>query len=253
MKKSIKFLLAAALISFIFVSCKKSADAPAPVPEQDNAKKVLSYILNMGFPAHMIVENTNEYIVEEDIIFPKNMKVPVGFDSKVKPEQFYTGSLVGATNVTNIRLMVDTSMTVMLPEINSAINQWNTVSGCTIHWSIVTSGAYDVLITNFNLGNGVCGQGTFPSGGVAGNLIRINRNFIAANSFAQRARTICHEMGHNVSFRHTNWQAIGEPTATPVPGVPGTDASSIMNGGQCGSGATVLSTNDKAAAAALYH
>jgi hypothetical protein len=65
-------------------------------------------------------------------------------------------------------------------------------------------------------------------------------------------RTICHEMGHNVSLRHTNWSSRGESTATAVPGVGGTDASSLMNGGQCGSGATVLSTKDKQAAAVLY-
>jgi len=239
------------LLCICFAACKKSADVPAgdPQTEYDNAKKVLAYIHDLGFPSDKIVENANEFIVEEDIIFPKNMQVP---DAKVKTEQFYTGSLVSSGNVTNIRLMVDASMTSMLSEINSAIAQWNGVANCSINWTVVTSGTYDVLITNSNLGSGVCGQGTFPSGGRAGNTIRINKAQIAGNSFAQRARTICHEMGHNVSFRHTNWSAIGESSATPVPGVGGTDASSIMNGGQCGSGATVLSTKDKQAASALY-
>lgn len=177
------------------------------------------------------------------------MEVPAG---KVRAEQYYTGSLVSASNVTNIRLMVDASMISMLSEINSAVSQWNGVANCSINWTVVTSGSYDVLIVDSNLGSGVCGQGTFPSGGRAGSTIRINKAQIAGNSFAQRARTICHEMGHNVSFRHTNWSAIGESSATPVPGVGGTDASSLMNGGQCGSGATTLSTKDKQAAAALY-
>ncbi|PWV49049.1 M57 family metalloprotease [Chitinophaga sp. S165] len=238
------------LLTFSLAACKKSADGPGdPQTEYDNAKKVRAYISDLGFPADQVVENENEFIAEGDIVFPKNMEVP---SAKVKTEQFYTGSLVSAANVTNIRLRIDASMTSMTSEINSAIAQWNAVANCNINWTISTSGTYDVLIINSNLGSGVCGSGTFPSGGRAGGTIRINKNLIAGNSFAQRARTICHEMGHNVSFRHTNWSSIGESSATAVPGVGGTDASSLMNGGQCGSGATVLSTKDQQAAAALY-
>jgi hypothetical protein len=238
------------LLTFSLAACKKSADGPGePQTEYDNAKKVRAYINDLGFPANQVVENENEFIVEGDIVFPKNMEVP---DAKVKTEQFYTGSLVSAANVTNIRLRIDASMTSMASEINSAIAQWNAVANCNINWTISTSGAYDVLIINSNLGSGVCGSGTFPSGGRAGGTIRINKAQIAGNSFAQRARTICHEMGHNVSFRHTNWSSIGESGAIAVPGVGGTDAASLMNGGQCGSGATTLSAKDQQAAAALY-
>lgn len=248
MKKSTLFPIVALLIIFS-MACKKSSDLTVETPVQDNAQKVRAYIIKLGFPEKSIVENPTEFIVEEDIVFPKNMTVPEG---RLTTEQYYTGSLVSAANVTNIRLFVDPSMTSMMAEINSAITQWNNISGSNIHWTVVAASPYDVRITNANLGNGVCGSGTFPSGGRAGNLIRINKNYIAANSFAQRARTICHEMGHNVSFRHTNWASIGESSATAVPGVGGTDAASLMNGGQCGSGATVLSTKDKQAAAALY-
>lgn len=234
------------LLTIAFAACNKSADTPQKL---SNADQVRAYIRNLGFPDNSVVEKGNEFIVEEDIVFPKNMQVPEG---KVKTEQYYTGSLVSSSNVTNIRLKIDASMTSMTSEINSAIAQWNAIANCSINWTIVTGTSYDVLITNSNLGSGVCGQGTFPSSGRAGGTIWINKNYIAGNSFAQRARTICHEMGHNVSFRHTNWSSIGESSATAVPGVGGTDASSIMNGGQCGSGATVLSTKDKQAAVALY-
>lgn len=244
------FLPLLLLLTICFAACKKSAEGPdAPQTEYDNAQKVRAYIRDLGFPDSEVVEKENEFIAEGDISFPKNMEVPTG---KVKTEQFYTGSLVSATNVTNIRLKIDASMTSMTSEINSAISQWNAISSCSINWTVVTGSSYDVLIVDSNLGSGVCGSGTFPSGGRAGGTIRINKAYIAGNSAAQRARTICHEMGHNVSFRHTNWSSIGESSATAVPGVGGTDASSLMNGGQCGSGATVLSTKDKQAAQVLY-
>ncbi|MBW8684815.1 M57 family metalloprotease [Chitinophaga rhizophila] len=239
------------LLTISLAACKKSADGPGETPQttSDNAQKVRAYIRDLGFPDNQVVENQHEFIAEGDIVFPKDMQVPAG---KVKTEQFYTGSLVSASNVTNIRLKIDASMTSMTSEINSAIAQWNSLANCSINWTIATGSSYDVIIVNSNLGNGVCGSGTFPSGGRAGGTIRINKAYIAGNSFAQRARTICHEMGHNVSFRHTNWSAIGESGGIAVPGVGGTDASSLMNGGQCGSGATVLSTKDKQAAQALY-
>jgi hypothetical protein len=247
MKRKILFPLVI-LIAIGFTACKKTGSTDSTPNQDDNAAKVYAYILELGFPADQIVDKPDMFIVEEDIAFPKSMIVPT---EKIKPEQYYTGSLVTQTKATNIRLFVDASMTSMTAEIDAAIAQWNNVPGCRIHWTKVT-GTYDVRIVNYNLGSGVCGQGTFPSGGNAGGTIRINKSYIAGNSFAQRSRTICHEMGHNVSYRHTNWSAIGESSATAVPGVGGTDASSIMNGGQCGSGATVLSTKDKQAAAVLY-
>ncbi|MDQ0637209.1 hypothetical protein QF042_000774 [Pedobacter sp. W3I1] len=253
MKKNLKQIAIIAMVAVTFAACKKNQESSTTEPQETvkNADKVLQYIKDLGFPASSIVDNGNEFIVEEDITFPKNMEIPSS-GTGTKTEQYYTGSIVNATKKLNIRIFVDASMTSMSSEINSAIAQWNAVPNSTLRFSTVTTAPYDILIKDENLGNGVCGSGQFPSGGSAGALVRINKNYIAGNSFAQRARTICHEFGHNISLRHTNWSAQGESTATNVPGVTGTDALSLMNGGQCGSGATVLSTKDKNAVAALY-
>ncbi|MGQ7853024.1 M57 family metalloprotease [Pedobacter sp. WC2501] len=252
MKKNLKQIAIVALVVMVIAACKKNQESSTTEPQETvkNTDKVLQYIKDLGFPSTSIVDNGNEYVVEEDITFPKNMEIPA--NTGLKTEQYYTGSIVNATKKLNIRIFVDASMTSMSSEINSAIAQWNAVPNSTLRFSVVTTAPYDILIKNENLGNGVCGQGQFPSGGSAGALVKINKNYIAGNSFAQRARTICHEFGHCISFRHTNWAAIGESSATNVPGVTGTDASSIMNGGQCGSGATVLSQKDKDATAVLY-
>ncbi|RLJ71899.1 M57 family metalloprotease [Pedobacter alluvionis] len=252
MKKNLKRIAIVAMVAVVIAACKKNQETLTSEPQETvkNTDKVLQHIKNLGFPESSIVDNGNEYVVEEDIIFPKNMEIPA--NTGLKTEQYYTGSIVNATKKLNIRIFVDASMTSMSSEINSAIAQWNAVPNSTLRFSVVRTAPYDILIKNENLGNGVCGQGQFPSGGSAGALVKINKNYIAGNSFAQRARTICHEFGHCISFRHTNWAAQGESTATNVPGVTGTDALSLMNGGQCGSGATVLSQKDKNATAVLY-
>ncbi|QHS58793.1 M57 family metalloprotease [Chitinophaga agri] len=260
MKIPLRPYLMAGALSLFFYSCSKHAEKTTELsPSKDDA--VIAYIKKLGFPASAIKDAGNEYIVEGDISFPKDMEVP----SLTGPttEQYYTGYLVSQANRTNIRVMVDASMQSMIAEVNSAIDQWNTVPNTDLHFTIVTSGSYDILVRDQNLGAGGCGQARFPINGLAGGLVMINKSYIAGNSFEQRQRTITHEFGHCIGFRHTNWAANGEPQngtddigtpagAIDVPGVGGTDAGSLMNGSQCGIGASRLSDKDKQAAASLY-
>jgi len=249
MTKNLKTLSLIAIFLFAIAACSKSKNEPAAEDLQPQQDKVLDYIKALGATDAMIEDKGDKYVVGGDIVFPKNMEVPA-MTGDPATEQYYSGSLVGVARSRDIRLFVDASMISapnMLPEINSAIAQWNAVPGSRVRWRIVSAAPYDVRIVNSNLGAGICGQGQFPSGGNPGSMIWINKGYIAGNSFAQRARTICHEMGHNISLWHTN-----QSGGVAVPGVGGSDAASLMNGGQCGSGATVLSAKDKQATAVLY-
>ncbi|WP_412466505.1 M57 family metalloprotease [Pedobacter sp. KLB.chiD] len=259
-KQTIKGLLMIAAISIYSLGCKKNGESITQ-PEVNKKDAVFTYIKSLGFPESSIKDLGKEYLVEEDITFSKDMEIPTATGPKT--EQYYTGNLVSSTNRTNIRIYVDASMASLSAEVNSAVNQWNNVPGANIHFNLVTSGSYDILIRDENLGYGYCGVARFPVNGNAGGLIRINKAYIAGNSFDQRQRTIAHEIGHCVGFRHTNWASSGEPqngtddigtpaSAIDVPNVGGTDPLSIMNGGQCGSGAAYFSDKDKQAIASLY-
>ncbi|MBO9675922.1 MAG: hypothetical protein J7577_20935 [Sphingobacteriaceae bacterium] len=247
MKALFKKVALIALLSAVIISCKKKNDAPAePEIQTSQNQKVLAYIKNLGFTEAQIVESGDNYVVDGDIVFSKKMEIPTDY-GKAITEQYYNGYIV--TNSTNIRVKVDPSITSMASEINSAINQWNTVPNSKLKFVITTGTVYDILIKVDNtIGSSTCGQAYLStSNGKAGNTIWINQALIQNNSFAQRTRTITHEFGHTISFKHTN-----QSTTINVPGVGGTDALSLMNGGQCGSGATVLSAKDKQATAVLY-
>ncbi|TCO23738.1 dual-action HEIGH metallo-peptidase [Pedobacter psychrotolerans] len=247
MKNLIKNAALVALLSIFIISCSKKNEMPQDTQtETTQQNKVLSYIKNLGFSDAQIVDKGSNYVVDGDIVFSKTMEVPAD-NGKSITEQYYNGYIV--TNSRNIRVKIDPSITSMTSEINGAINQWNTVPNSRLRFVITTGTVYDILIKVDNtIGSSTCGQAYLStSNGLAGNTVWINQALIQNNSAAQRQRTIAHEFGHTISFKHTN-----QSTTTNVPGVGGTDAQSLMNGGQCGSGATVLSTKDKQATAALY-
>jgi hypothetical protein len=156
-------------------------------------------------------------------------------------------------------------MNAYVNEINGAIATWNNVANCRVKFTVTTATNQNILITNNDLGAGICGAAYFPLNGQPGALVRININQIAGNSFLQRQRTITHEMGHCIGFRHTNWRSIGEGIsgrstdngayfdAMHILGTPtGNDVNSLMNGGECGIGATALSNFDILTVQFLY-
>src|SRR5262245_48948456 len=116
MKKNRFFTAFLCLLIGVSACTKNSQSDAADVDNTQN--KVLKHILQLGFPASEIVAQPDGYMVEGDIFFPYNMEVPA---DNVQPEQYYTGSKVSASKVTNIRLKIDATMTSMTSEIQSAI------------------------------------------------------------------------------------------------------------------------------------
>lgn len=61
------------LMLLAIVSCKKDNNNMQVIDEK---KEVRSYIKSLGFSESSIIDAGNEYVVEGDISFPKNMKIP---------------------------------------------------------------------------------------------------------------------------------------------------------------------------------
>ncbi len=237
------------------ISCKKDSNNIEVIDEN---KDVLMYIKSLGYSESSIKDVGNEYVVQGDISFPKNMKIPENKSLKVeapmilqdklmstdpnagssKVSQSYTGHLVSVDNRINVRVFIDPSIVNLTNEINNAIGIWNSVTQAGISFSIVSGGTYDILIVNeiFN----AYGRARFPLNGSAGSLVRINSQQMLNDGLnsIQISTVVAHELGHTIGFRHTDWNgnesSIGvddigtQVNAFDVPNAGGTVSSPVF-------------------------
>lgn len=267
MKKKNLLLAFTALITLLSLnSCKKAKNDLVPLNKEETNTNVIDYIKSLGYRDSEIKDIGTDYLVNGDILFSKKsvIKSKKDSNSKLQVNQYGAQNFLGLN--TNVVVRIDASMNGYINEINSAITQWNNVPNCRVKFSIYNgTGSYNTtIIVNNSLGSNVCGASYFPINGQPGNIVYINSSLISGNSFDQRQRTITHEFGHIIGLAHTNWFAVGEPnsgthgngsdyTITHIMGTPaGVDPVSLMNSGECGFGATVLSDYDKMAIQYVY-
>jgi hypothetical protein len=126
--------------------------------------------------------------------------------------------------------------------------------------SLVEGLPADISVQFSDLPGFACGQANFPVAGNPGSIVRIDPTAGCTNDNA-RKWMIAHEFGHALGFRHTNWQAAGEPVNYAPSGVfganqvaltPPIDASSFMNNLLPNNGYSDFSTYDYRALFALW-
>ncbi|MBO9637896.1 MAG: hypothetical protein J7576_06990, partial [Siphonobacter aquaeclarae] len=236
-------------LSMAVFSCQQQENVS---PSKDDPY-ALTYIKSLGFKSQDIAKIGSTYFVQGDIMFSDTLKAPIAKGGRT--EQYYYGPLIDVSHQRDIKIKINSNISSLYYQIQDAVTMWNNVAsqGSNIGLRVVSSGTYDIEISSVP-SLGTCGSSAYPSNGAPGAVIYIDLGVLGgAYSDAQKVKTVAHEIGHALGFVHTNWNnGGGGPSGIDVPGVGGNDPNSIMNGNQCNTGATTLSTNDKAALVALY-
>lgn len=229
------------LFGFLFVLAIVSCESDSIINELSvksrtpEIKSDLAIISSLGFDTTNVVVTDSFYIIEEDISFERGRIQEYINTQGIGTRQAQSSSIVSTTNVMNIKLKIDASLYTTSDwrsAILQAIAEYNNI-GSLIHFVEVSSN-YDLLIKeDTNLSSNVLGQGSWPSNGKVGSLVKINTTYNYL-SLSQKIYLIIHELGHNLGLRHTNWNGLGESTGIGISGTPNfgdnPDPSSVMNG-----------------------
>ncbi|WP_298508221.1 M57 family metalloprotease [uncultured Kordia sp.] len=258
MKKNIYSILA--ILPFILVSCSKDAveitDENSVV--EDQSELVLQEIKNLGFSEKDIVDMGSYFLVGDDITFSKQGR-PQLADKSGNQKQRRTTYLI-SDNTVGVR--IDPSLpTNWKNATRDAMEHWNANSGSSVflyetdyYWPYQGGFLFnpEIQVMNDNsdpLPNYVIAAAEFPtSDGMPGYRIRVNLSFNGCSvSNNLRFYNMIHEIGHCLTFAHTN-----SSFGSHIAGTPTSDASSVMNGGTACTLNSGLSTGDRTAVDTLY-
>lgn len=254
MKNLFNFLLA-----LILFSCELDNDKqPLMIEEPESLlnenlgdnKDLHRFLKDYGFNLSDVQDYPGFYLIERCISVDKNLLKSGSYKKKgAENAHARTTALVNSSpwNIKTIRIKIDSSIPISgdenwRSEISQAIADLNSINNFRLHFEIVTSESFDILIrSDLNtLDPGVVAVAEWPAAGNPGYQIRINLDVLWNNSSlpsAARRRNIVHEIGHCIGYRHTNHpvansggpEGIG-PGLHEIPGTWSNDIGSVMNG-----------------------
>lgn len=238
------FVLILGFSLLVLHACQKEP-ANTSTANEGNAKRpstLAEKIHAMGFDTVDMLEHGDYYLVEGDVLLPKSLFDEMA-EEPVEERQWHTNNLC-TTSTIFVGWASDLPQ-VWIDATKEAMTEWNNLLGCRITF-VEHQSNYDIYIDNdddiLNFYTIAAASYPLPSG-APGPTIIINTdfdylycNFHATSNIPPRAalRNMVHEFGHCIGFRHTNWQALGEPVglegANLINGTPQTDDISVMNG-----------------------
>lgn len=278
MKKLILNCAAALAVFGMVTSCSQENIAP----EIDNVPaEVRTMALNQGYNTQDLtsVDRVNPlsgereigYMLEGDMFIPADkVEEVLGTPTLSAPEveQYRTNNLVSQNRTITIIGFTGSGNALtskMQTGLQWAVNNYNRLN-LSIDFDLTYGTNWqskDMVVYNNNQSGGG-GSAGFPSGGDPFQFVQINAG---TNSFSTNVNehVICHEIGHSIGFRHTDWfdrsfscgsggnEGSAGVGAVHIPGTPtGIDANSIMlacfNSGVDGE----FSSNDVTALNFLY-
>jgi hypothetical protein len=213
MKRNMKTLAAACIVSITFTACQKSANET--VQKEEVSQATLAKIKSLGFDETGARKVDNGYLVEGDIVLTEE-NLTRGSSSPTlviaNEEQYRTTNLV-----TRLPRVITVSVT-NLPAVYSqatdeAIRRYNALGGQLTFQRAASGTTGNIDIFGFDEGPSggyiTLGSAGFPTAaGDPFNEIRMNTNQYAYGSNPDVnyvASVLQHEIGHCIGFRHTDY------------------------------------------------
>ena len=211
--------------------------------------ELVQYLLGKGYEMDEIKEYEDFYLVEDDLIFSKDMELPAPSGTH---RNFHSNNLVSSNYIGNgnvIRIYSElpgptgfgTVGTTWDEAVDVAIVAWNGIpDACVIFQRTTNPSLAHITVkdgTHRPLAQNHFGWAGVPSAsGAPFHTVWINMQYpsggavfnapIANTSMVQKRNIIVHELGHCIGFEHSNLLS-----GNAIPGTGGFDANSIMRGG----------------------
>ncbi|WP_077924052.1 M57 family metalloprotease [Spirosoma sp. 209] len=244
------------LVVLVFSYACQVQELPLPT-SADNAAAVRAYLNKLGYADSLIVDAGEYFVVEGDMRFPKDRKVPNLTGALEEQAWEDRDALIERYNrIRNIRVWAQPEIAPIAGHVMQAMQMWNN-AGSSIRF-VNAPNRFDRDITIYNGtidGPDAVGESNLPLLGKPGRDIVLDVAKIRVMPDNIKKVLIAHEFGHTIGFRHTDWRRFGEPNSVDIPAVPEADAASIMNAVyivSSNSNLTGLSAKDKLAVKALY-
>lgn len=237
-----------------FVSCNKDTDT---VNEEQEAaigipQDVLAKAQSLHFNTFDMQEASMEkpggkleqgYMIEDDIFMTRDQIMNMELGGDITSKQYRTNNLVSDGVITIIGYTANNSnglTSTMQTGLSWAVANYNRLN-LDITFQLTFGTNYeDKDMVVYQVAGGAGGSAGFPSGGNPNKFVRINSG-LTGYSTNVHEHVICHEIGHSIGFRHSDYfsrQSCGsfqnEGTAgvgaIHIPGTPtGWDPTSLMN------------------------
>ncbi|MGB3182072.1 MAG: M57 family metalloprotease [Cyclobacteriaceae bacterium] len=256
-KHHIRLLIMLPLIAFWACSEDEAVTEMEPAPSIDMNDPLIQKLRHAGLRTEGLQEFEDHFVAEGDItIFKKDLHDQHHHGAKTEQAR---STYTVAPAYWNVKVYLDDASFTNLnlsSAVNNAISAINSAGSALSMSRVYNQYQANIVISRQDQLNGACGRAGFPgSDGRPYSQVLISEGVMAGSGYTTTAHLtylVAHELGHCIGLRHTNYSSFGEPTADRINDTPGSDGSSIMNGGTCGGTSTSLSYYDKVALRVLY-